>query len=552
MVRVPWRRGPSPAEADRLLAVAEETAARHGPGPAATQAAARAVDAARRLAVHGARADRGRLLRALGRMSVNLALGRTPDDARPVVEESVLLARSLIADADDGFDDHVHADAVVQLAQAGQIVTTAGDLAHGRELAREAWAAVRDRRITGPFGRGARAEALSGLVQILVDSAPQIASADRAAAGTMTLAVLLVDVQRAAAVEEGGGPALDRLAEALSLLGRAALAVDRPDLTDAAWSEELVLRRHHGPRERAERTSGILADLRRTHMVTGEADRSTDTGPGAWRHASSYADRWRGVVPPDALEGLELRLAQAIALSRGGARLAEAEPLLDTLVADATALESATQGTPAHAGHERVLARALWRLAQVRHAAGRPESALEPARLSVAFATQHGDGLADTLTYLCDAGEIAFAAGHPEERIALLTEAIARGSAAPRSDAVRRGLGTALHNLATARTVTLSQDPPDAGLLAETVALAARAREIRAALATPTDPMTVWEYAQTLLLSVDVTMLARRRPDAVTHLSELLPLLDRLGPPAAELTRRAARQARSLQLGARS
>ncbi|GAB7036319.1 MULTISPECIES: serine/threonine-protein kinase [Catenuloplanes] len=356
---------------------------------------------------------------------------------------------------------------------------------------------------------------------------------------------------------------------------------------------------------------------------------------------------------PATLDECAARLAEAIAMSRGGARPAESEALLDRLVADATVAETAARGTAGHAGLQRVLGRALWRLAQVRHAAGRPAAALQPARLSVAFAVAYldrltagtpptGDGtdgarpahgsatrhpgadrparppagatdrtgddaparppagapgrldddslpwwpagapgrtgddapvwwpaaagdrpggvtgrwpdarveaLEHVVVHLCDAGEIAAAAGQPDERVTLLGEAIRRGEHAT-EDPVRRAVGTALHNLANAHAATLSRGARPPRLLAEAATLADRARTLRAAFVTEADPMTVWEYANTLVMCAGVAALGRRWADGVAHLSEAAPLLSRLGPPASEIASRAGRHAQLMRMAA--
>ncbi|MDP9794464.1 hypothetical protein J2S43_002976 [Catenuloplanes nepalensis] len=619
MVRVPWRRGPSPEEADRLVAVAEELTMLNGPGPGANQAAVRAVDAARRLAVQGDRADRGRLLRALGRLGVNLAMGRTPEDARPIVDEVVTLARELIAET--GPDDPVRAEAVIRLVQSAQIVESAGGRARGRDMVAEALAAA------PPAGRG-RAAVLAALVQNrLVDQEERIAQGQPVdGTETMRLAVELVDAARAVAREEEGSAVYD-LAEALSFLGRAAVVVGRPDLTGAAWAEQVsILMSFDGGGAQAR-----FAQATEAIAALGKAYPQVEVvipGPDAWRRTPSFAGRWdeADAVPVDGLADLDGRLDRAIAMSRGGARLSEAEALLDRLVADATVAETAARGTPEHAEFQRVLARALWRLGQVRHAAGRPSAALQPARLSVAFATarldrltagtnqeepgggtpvrhpgvdggtagggpaeivagdeaggtvaggaapkrpggRETDGVAASrrgaeatgaaraqalehlIVYLCDAGEIAVAAGHPDERVTLLTEAIRRGEHAG-EEPVRRAVGTALHNLANAHAATLSRGTRPPPLMAETTALADRARTLRAALATEADPLTVWEYANTLVMCVGVAALDQRWADGVAHLSEVAPLLARLGPAAAEMTERAGMHAQLMRMAA--
>ncbi|MDR7275984.1 hypothetical protein [Catenuloplanes atrovinosus] len=563
MVRVPWRREPSPDEADRLVAVADELAMLHGPGPGANQAAIRAVEAARKLAAHGDRADRGRLLHALGRLGVNVAMGRTPDDATPVVQEVIALARALIAEPGPGGDDPVRAEAVVRLVQSAQIVENAGGRARARDMVEEALAAAPDVE-AGPHARRARAAVLAALVQNrVVDQEERIAQRREPVDGaeTMRLAIELVDTARAVAIADEG-PAIYDLAEALSFLGRAALVVDRPDLTGAAWAEQLsILMSFDGGGAKAR-----FAQASQAIGALGKAFPRVEVvipGPDAWRRTPSYADRWRqpGTTAPsyvraDGLEDFDRRLEEAIALSRGGARLTEAERSLDRLVAEVTVSEAGARGTPEHPEFQRVLARALWRLAQVRHAAGRATEALEPARLSTVYAAQRLDRLlngtparqravADAITYLCDAGEIAFAAGHPEERVEMLRDAIRLGERA--SDApVRRAVGTALHNLATAHAATLSRGARDAQLRAETVALSDRARTIRRGLVDEAEPLTVWEYANTLVMCVGVAALGQRWADGVAHLTEAAPLLARLGPAASEMTARARMHAQML------
>ncbi|GAA2855630.1 hypothetical protein [Actinoplanes cyaneus] len=89
----------TPGEVDRLLDAADESTARSGLGPDTEAAVGRAVAAARELA------DPGRLLHALGRATLNLALARFADggdltEVRDRAEEVVTLAGGLLTDPD--------------------------------------------------------------------------------------------------------------------------------------------------------------------------------------------------------------------------------------------------------------------------------------------------------------------------------------------------------------------------------------------------------------------------------------------------------------------
>src|SRR5689334_5110115 len=106
--------GATAAEVDRLINAADECTARTGLGPETQAAVTRAVTAARELG------DPARLLHALGRALLNLALQRLADggdvtEVRERAEEVIALAATLS-----------HADAVFRTAQAAQILSATG------------------------------------------------------------------------------------------------------------------------------------------------------------------------------------------------------------------------------------------------------------------------------------------------------------------------------------------------------------------------------------------------------------------------------------------
>ncbi|WP_033344114.1 hypothetical protein [Catenuloplanes japonicus] len=544
MVRMPWST-PSPDEVDRLFTVAENLAVQQGITPASRDAAVRALMAARKLATRDpSRENRGRLLRASGRSTVNVALDAGDSTlVQDLADQTVTLARELLHEQTD--DDTVREEAVLRLAQAGQILASAGRVDEGRALVSEAFEAA------GP-GRG-RTAATGALLTVRLDDLTERAQAGENVAAPPdlgALAVAYVDGQRALAVTAGNDPAITfDLAEALGTFARAAVFLRRPDLIGVAMAEQMsILMMFDGGGARAQ-LEVVAQQLRELRTIAPEVT-VVIPGPDAWRHRGSYgayltpsspvrpggarkdsAERRASVTPPwgAATHGYAERLERGIALSRGG-RLAEAYQLLSTLAG-----ELATGD-----GNDALRARTLWRQSMVEAALGRIPDAWETAQTSVTVATRHLDALpdgtearrtalADTAVYLTDASQIAAAAGHPDAQITLLDDAIARCGDVP-DRAVRRALGTALHNLANAMT-------PDMAAHAE------RAVTLRRSLVDESEPLTVWEYANTLVLAAGIASADGRPGAGVTHLVTAAPLLVRLGPAAAQMVALARKHA---------
>jgi len=563
----------TPDEVDRLLSAADESTARAGLGPDTRAAVDRAVAAARDLG------DPGRLLHALGRATLNLALEGIADggdvtEVRERAEEVIALAGGLLADPGR------HADAVFRTAQAGQILAITGLVDRGREVVERTWQSVAHRPVDGVDARRARTAALTALVTMRLDT-------DRTGLGQ--LAAEMVDLQRGLARDTGEAAAVIELAEAFGIFAKVAGALRRPDLMRVALTEQYSLAQmFQGARaqEQLERITAALAELHRAapHIPV------VVPGSGAWRLRGSYLDllaesapsggttggfaarlaaetRLTGRAPdghpsadPSVIADYAARLAHGITLANTD-RIAEADRVLAEL-ADELSLHDAAASDPAL--HDaaasdpardvrRLWSAALYERAMLLHGLGHSDDAWDLAWLSVVVAVRRHDGLvhataaerealADAATHMVDAASIAAAAGRPEDEIMLLSEAIDRcaDAADPR---LRRILGTALHNLAA--TLREHQET--------VVPLAERACAVRRELAGPDDERAVREYANTLLLTATLAVDRRDWPVAVDRLAVAGPLLfalraypEAMAGHAGQLAAEAAAQAPEL------
>jgi len=206
---------------------------------------------------------------------------------------------------------------------------------------------------------------------------------------------------------------------------------------------------------------------------------------------------------------------------------------------------------------ERQLARALWRHSMLLAAMDRAEEGIGPGReavatfsaLSTAVAAEepdvtgprHDAARAELITAMLDLGEVSFIAGHPAARHELVEYAISVGLYAGPPPTLgpltRAAMGTAYHNKANALMTAVEQGPTPASSaehVREAALDASRAVELRQALATPAQPLSLWElantygvYAHCLLLLGDLD-----RAAAVVGLGERL--VDVLGPRGTE------------------
>ncbi|TDB77962.1 hypothetical protein [Micromonospora sp. KC723] len=526
----------TPAEVDRLLSAADEITARAGLGPDTRAAVDRAVAAARGLG------DPGRLLHALGRATLNLALERFADggDVTEVREQ----AEEVIALAGDLLDDPArYADAVFRTAQAGQILAATGLADRGRDVVERVWRAVAPRSAYALDARRARAAALTALVTMRLEADPT---------GLGPLAAEMVDLQRGLALDTGEAASVIDLTDALGIFARVAGVLGRPDLMRVALTEQYSLAQmFQGPRAQ-ERLERIMASLAELHRAAPEIP-VVVPGSGAWRIRGSYLDllaepapagvntggfaarlaaesRLAGPAPggrppadPSVIAGCAARLDRGITLAAAD-RIAEADRVLAEL-ADELSLYDGATSDPVRQDVRRLWSAALYERAMLRHRLGHSDDAWDLAWLSVVVAVRRHEGLvrataierealADAATHMVDAASVADAAGRPEDQIMLLSEAVDRCADAtdPR---LRRILGTALHNLAAA----LRERPEAAMPLAE------RACAVRHELAGRDDERAVREYANTLLLAADLAVDRQDWQVAVDRLAAAGPLL---------------------------
>ena len=526
----------TPAEVDSLLSAADELTERAGLGPDTRAAVDRAVAAARDLG------DPGRLLHALGRATLNLALERFADggdvtEVREQAEEVIALADGLLA------GPGLQGVAVFRTAQAGQILAASGLADRGRDVVERVWRSVAPRPVDGLDARRARTAALTALVTMRLNADPS---------GLGPLAAEMVDLQRGLARDTGEATSVIDLAEALGIFAQVAAALRRPDLMRVALTERYsLMQMFQGPRvqEQLERITASLAELHRA----APAIPVVVPGSGAWRMRGSYLDllaepapsggttggfaarlaaesRLTGPAPasrppadPSVIADCAARLHRGIALA-GADRVAEADRVLAEL-ADDLSLHDAATSDPARRDVRRLWSAALYERAMLLHRLGHSDDAWDLAWLSVVVAVRRHEGLvhttaaerealANAATHMVDAASIAAATGRPEDQIMLLSEAIDRcaDAADPR---LRRILGMAPHNLAA----VLRERPETA------VPLAERACAVRRELAGPDDERAVREYANTLLLTAALAIDRQDWQVVVDRLATVGPLL---------------------------
>jgi hypothetical protein len=205
---------------------------------------------------------------------------------------------------------------------------------------------------------------------------------------------------------------------------------------------------------------------------------------------------------------------------------------------------------------ERQLARARWRHGMLLAMMGRPADGLATSRAAVAdferihaaVAAEHDDptsprrdeALAELITAMIDAGEVAFAADQPDVRFELVERALAVGlqTAGPPPDAgprTARAMGTAFHNQATALLFQSQSRPSGDGDATPAAMAASRAVEIRQHIADPADLLTLWELANTYALYAQCLTLMGDTDRASMVVRLGTQLTDLLGPGAAAI-----------------
>lgn len=247
---------------------------------------------------------------------------------------------------------------------------------------------------------------------------------------------------------------------------------------------------------------------------------------------------------------------QARELSRQPGGLPDAERLLRTVI-DGCRTAIGAAASPRRSDRE-LLARALWRRSMLLHLMGSPEEGLTPALEAIslfeqvhdAACSEHADprslprdqALSELITAMVDAGEVAFAAGRPDVRLDLTQRALALGlrAAGPPLEAgleTRRAMATAYHN----RSIALGAGAKEA----ETAAL--RATEIRQRMADPSNPVTLWELANSYAQLAWCLIAAKHLDRAETVLGRARLLTDVLGPSASKIEAKLQAAAEALQ-----
>ncbi|MFI7027032.1 hypothetical protein ACIBMZ_30475 [Micromonospora sp. NPDC049900] len=433
---------------------------------------------------------------------------------------------------------------MVRTVQAGQILAGCGLADRGRDVVERVWRLVAPRSADGLDARRARTAALTGLVTMRLEADPSVLG---------PLAAEMVDLQRGIARDTGETAAVVDLADALGIFARVASILGRPDLMRVALTEQYSLEqmfRGSGAQERLKRIEASLAQLQQAASKD-----LVVPGMGAWRIRGSYLDLLAEPSPSDVTAGgfaarlaAESRvtgqapgsrppadpsvIADAAARLDHGISLAEADRIVEAdrvlaELADELSLYDGATSDPARRNIRRLWSAALYQRAMLRDRIGHCDDAWDLAWLSVVVAVRRHEGLlhgsaterealVDAVTHMVDAAVVAGAAGRHEDQSMLLSEAADRcaDAADPR---LRRMLGVALHNHAAALLERRETTPA--------APLAERACAIRRGLARLDDERTVWEYANTLLLTV---LLAVDRQDwqlAVERLAEVGPLL---------------------------
>jgi len=200
----------------------------------------------------------------------------------------------------------------------------------------------------------------------------------------------------------------------------------------------------------------------------------------------------------------------------------------------------------------RQLARALWRRSMLLPMIGRAADGLAPGRRAVTLFEQLNDAvaaeehdvtaarrdaaLAELITAMIDLGEVTFAAGDADGRIALVDQALGVGLRVVQPPAAgrrtRAAMATGYHNHATALVHRYLERGGDAQ---EAALAGSRAVQLRQELADPAQPLSMWElgntyaiYAQCLALIGDLD-----RAGMVLELGNAL--VDVLRPAGADI-----------------
>jgi TPR repeat protein len=226
-----------------------------------------------------------------------------------------------------------------------------------------------------------------------------------------------------------------------------------------------------------------------------------------------------------------------------------AEELSAEAVAGYRRLQRRGDWPSARAGRRR-LALALWRHSMLVAGRGRPKEALSPGReavdlfRSVLDATpaddpEIGSIVVEAAIAMNDLSETAGRAGSPDER-ARLQQAVVELCEGRPGWRTRQALGIALHNQAVVAVQAAMADLVAGGqgpASAEALAAATAAVDLRRQLVDDTEPVTVWELANSLLLRGQVRCQAGRAEAGADDLLSAWRLLEPIAGPSTEVLR---------------
>jgi hypothetical protein len=564
------------AAADALVAEANALAISEGATGRVLRATQEAVKAARTLVDRvGARDDRRRLSTALWRRAATLAGRDQARDAVAPAREAIDLARQVLRETgpDDSTFDAIVGEFATHVADLAQVLAFAGHEAQARQLLEEGHAAAQ--RSDGPGALRGLATVLRIQAGFLVkDAAVRMEAGEQSAADSahlVTSAQTMVELLRDLATEEDPTTILD-LAQGLHQLSRAStIAMRSQPAADTLREAFAIFSCFDGPTARAGaknvadelvQLSEAFPDVRPSlpppdswRPPVGRTPARTEPPPPTGRRARARAE----VAPDtpaeaDAAEAAR-RLASAadseledgMRLSREG-RMAEAELALYRAMGQyALLMEEGDTGAWSRSIVRRC-ARAHARYAIVLHATGRAAQAMADGRRGVQVSlrlldsltpgtSEHTEVTAETATMMADLGEVAFAAGLPDEQFALLDDAVAR-CGDNRDPGVRRALGTVLHNRATAMLNAFVADvqtgvAPSFGL-GTIDATVARGVTMREQLLDPSDGLSSWELANSLVLRSKVAAFDQKGGVAVDSLARAWALIAPLGGQATD------------------
>jgi hypothetical protein len=201
---------------------------------------------------------------------------------------------------------------------------------------------------------------------------------------------------------------------------------------------------------------------------------------------------------------------------------------------------------------QRQLARALWRRSMLLSMMGRAADGLAPGEQAVALfeqlhdvaakeggdvtAPRRDEALAELITAMVDLGEVEFAAGDTQARVARIDRALGVGlrvvSPPAAGRRTREAMATGYHNYATALLHRRSERDGD---LREAALAGSRAAQLRQEMLDPARPISMWElgntYAVYALCLASIGDLSRAH--AVLDLGDRL--VDVMGPAGADI-----------------